>query len=126
MQRKPRQLTSVVNKKIKTKSGMQLPEEEGQEDVHDDDEEEEEVEFDDFPKSDAVDEVKWNHKPVRASFVPGLLSIREVDLILRGQFRPPYDASDAKSDVMGGCFSNITPTGSKKVSENCSIFQIKF
>ena len=74
-----------------------------------------EIVFDDFAKTIEASEDSCSFA-TRASFIPGLLSLKEVDLILRGQFKPPFESSTStKSDVLGGCFTNITPSGTKKV-----------
>ena len=72
-----------------------------------------EVQFDEFPQ-DLVQEGDCKEKmPVRASFIPGLLTLSEVDLILRGRFKPPFE--ETSRSASGGCFSNLTSSGTKKV-----------
>jgi hypothetical protein len=72
-----------------------------------------EAEFDEFPKAfPGKGEVE--SLPIRASFIPGLLNLSEVDLILRGKFKPPFE--ETTRSEFGGSFSNINASGAKKVS----------
>jgi hypothetical protein len=74
------------------------------------------VQFDGFPKV-LLKGNEVESLPLRASFIPGLLNLSEVDLILRGKFKPPFEET-TRSEVGGG-FSNITASGGKKVSIAC-------
>ena len=76
------------------------------------------AEFDEFPKALLKSGEVENH-PIRASFIPGLLNLSEVDLILRGKFKPPFE--DSSRSELGGCFSNVTANGGKKVSSGRGI-----
>jgi hypothetical protein len=71
------------------------------------------IEFDEFPKI-LLKGSDVENLPVRASFIPGLLNLSEVDLILRGKFKPPFE--ETTRSELGGCFSNINASGVKKVS----------
>ena len=80
-------------------------------------------EFEDYPKTLETGTESFSIA-VRASFIPGLLTLSEVDLILRGRFKPPFEQSS--SCPSGGCFSNLTPAGSKKVRPAPRCFPASF
>jgi hypothetical protein len=82
----------------------------GEQEYDGDDHQAENVEFEQFPKTL---ETKTETAAVRVSFIPGLLTLSEVDLILRGKFKPPFEQSP--HNTAGGCFSNLTSEGTKKV-----------